>query len=377
MENPFIVEPYLCKELFCDREAELAQLLSNYKNGFNTTLIADRRMGKTGLIRRFFDEIKHKKLSVRPIYVDIYTSRNLTDFVRCLTEAILTEYPQQTTIGKRFFAFIKAFRPILTFDPITGAPQVQIAYQTAVEKEHTLKSIFDFLEQQSTPFIIAIDEFQQIREYPEQNMEAILRTHIQTLKNIRFIFCGSKKHVMADIFSNAKKPFYASTQFMKMTAIQKDIYADFIKDLFEKRGRKIEQEALEFILDWTRQHTYYTQVLSNHVFASGIKKITLNNVKQACKNIFLVHEAVFFQYRSLLTENQWNFLIAVAKEGFVHRITANDFLKKYDIGTPANAKRILTALLQKEILCEHTTKEGRFYTVYDVFLSRWLETEYF
>jgi len=65
MENPFIVEPYLSKELFCDREAEITQLLSNYKNGFNTSLIADRRMGKTGLIRCFFDEIRHKKLPAR------------------------------------------------------------------------------------------------------------------------------------------------------------------------------------------------------------------------------------------------------------------------------------------------------------------------
>lgn len=376
MDNPFIVEPYQSKELFCDREVEIAQLLSNYKNGFNTTLIADRRMGKTGLIRRFFDEIKHEKLLVRPVYVDIYATHQLTDFVRCLTESILAEYPQQTTIGKRFFTFIKTFRPVLTFDPITGAPQVQIAYQTSVEKTQTLKNIFDFFEQQSVPFIIAIDEFQQIREYPEQNMEAILRTHIQTLRNIRFIFCGSKRHVMADIFSNAKKPFYASTQFLNMAAIQKEIYAGFIKDLFTKRGRKIEPEALDFILDWTRQHTYYTQVLSNHVFASGIKKITLNEIKQACKNIFLIHEAVFFQYRSLLTENQWKFLIAVAKEKAVHKITANDFLKRYNIGTPANAKRILSALLQKELLCEHISKEGKYYTVYDVFLSRWLETEY-
>ena len=376
MENPFIVEPYLCKELFCDRESELAQLLSNYKNGFNTTLVSDRRMGKTGLIRRFFDEVKHKKLSARPIYVDIYATRKLTDFVRCLTEAILTEYPQQTTIGKRFFSFIRTFRPVLSFDPITGAPQVQICYQTSAEKEQTLKSIFDFLERQSAPFIIAIDEFQQIREYPEQNMEAILRTHIQTLKNIRFIFCGSKKHIMMDIFSNAKKPFYASTQFLKMEALRKEIYADFIKGLFEKRGRKIESEALEFILDWTRRHTYYTQVLSNHVFAFGIKTTTLNDVKRACKKIFLIHESMFFQYRSLLTENQWNFLIAVSKEKELHKVTANSFLTKYAIGTPANAKRILTALLQKEILCEHTTKEGKYYTVYDVFLSQWLDAEY-
>lgn len=376
MENPFVLEPYHCREMFCDREAELNRLLTNCKNGINTTLIANRRMGKTGLIWRFFDEIKHEKMSVCPIYVDIYASHTLTDFVRSLTEAILAKYPQKTAIGKRFFTFIKTFRPVLSFDPITGAPQVQISYQTTIEKEQTLKSIFDFLEKQNTPFIIAIDEFQQIREYPEQNMEAILRTHIQTLKNIRFVFCGSKKHIMADIFSNAKKPFYASTQFLNIDAIPKESYAKFIQLLFEERGRKIEPDALDFILEWTKRHTYYTQVLCNQIFASGVKKITLHDVKRACKIIFLTHESVFFQYRSLLTDHQWNFLIAVAKENILSQVTANDFLKKYNIGTPANARRILSALLQKELLCEHVTKDGKYYTVYDVFLSRWLETNF-
>jgi hypothetical protein len=116
--------------------------------------------------------------------------------------------------------------------------------------------------------------------------------------------------------------------------------------------------------------------VTNHVFALRIRKITLREVKLACKKIFFVHESIFFQYRSLLTDNQWIFLIAVAKEGELYRVTANDFLQKYNIGTPANARRILTALLQKELLCENATKDGKYYTVYDVFLSRWLETEY-
>jgi hypothetical protein len=375
MENPFVLEPYVCKELFCDREEELKRLMSFCRSGVNTTLVADRRLGKTGLIWRFFDEIKRKKLPHRPIYVDIYATQNLSGFVKCFAEAILAQYPEHTTFGKRFFNFIKGFRPLLSFDPITGSPQIQIAYQLAEQKESSLISIFNFLERQQIPIIIAIDEFQQIREYPETNVEAILRTHIQTLKNIRFIFSGSKKHVMMDMFSNAKKPFYASTQFYKIEAIQKEKYAEFITNLFQKNNRIINSEALDFILEWTKQHTYYTQFLCNRVFESGARKITLDVVKQCCKQVFLLNEASFFQYRSLLTDNQWNFLIAVAKKNTVYKPTANNFLVKYNIGTPANARRIVSALVEKELLCEHYSLEGKYYTVYDVFLSRWLENE--
>ncbi|MCL2072982.1 MAG: ATP-binding protein [Marinilabiliaceae bacterium] len=376
MDNPFILEPYVCKELFCDREKEVKNLLSNCKNGINTTLISNRRLGKTGLIMRLFDEINQKKLSIFPIYADIYATKNLSDFIKCLTEAILDKYPQKTSFGNRFFKFIKSFRPVFSFDPITGSTQIEINYHSPNEKEQTLRSIFAFLEQQKTKILIAIDEFQQIREYPEKNVEAILRTHIQHLKNIRFIFCGSKKHIMFDIFSNAKNPFYSSTQFLKLGVIQKEKYRHFINSLFEKNKRKIETDALNFILEWTKQHTYYTQALCNQVFAAGTKKIAMQEVKRACKNIFLIYENIFFQYRALLTDNQWKFLIAVAKEKELHKFTASEFLNKHNIGTPANAKRALTALTDKELLCEHDSKEGKYYTVYDVFLARWLENEY-
>ena len=56
-DNPFILEPYRSKELFCDREEETSRLIEDVENGRNVTLISPRRLGKTGLILRTFDEI--------------------------------------------------------------------------------------------------------------------------------------------------------------------------------------------------------------------------------------------------------------------------------------------------------------------------------
>jgi hypothetical protein len=67
-----------------------------------------------------------------------------------------------------------------------------------------LQSLFSFLENQQIKIVIAFDEFQQINEYPEKNTEAILRTIIQPLTNIQFIFSGSSKHLLMDIFNNSK-----------------------------------------------------------------------------------------------------------------------------------------------------------------------------
>ena len=84
-------------------------------------------------------------------------------------------------------------------------------------------------------------------------------------------------------------------------------------------------------------------------------------------------EAVYLQYRQMLTDKQWDYLIAVAKEGNIRQISASKFLKKYKIGTPSVSRRLADALCEKGLLNDESTLEGTIYSVSDVFLSHWME----
>lgn len=373
MENPFTIKTYESKDLFCDREEELQLMLRNCENRSDTTLISQRRMGKTGLILRLFDELKDVKPDIHTIYLDIFASRTFDDFIKLLAEAAMRSFQPKTSIGDKLLTFIKSLRPQLSFDYITGEPQLQITYQTAHEKEYTLRGLFEFLDSQGEHTVIAIDEFQQIRDYPEQNIEALLRTYIQQTHNLTFIFCGSKKHMMADIFSNEKKPFYNSTVFVSLGKIPETSYSDFIRKIFADHHKSITDEALMFILDWTRRHTYYTQQLCHTIYANGSVSITIEDVKKACEQLMKQSETVFLQYRQMLTDKQWNYLIAVAKEGSVQQITASAFLKDHNIGSPSVSRRLADALCEKGLINDEITLAGTTYSVSDVFLSRWME----
>ena len=373
MDNPFVIKAYQSKELFCDREKELQLMLRNCINHSDMTLISQRRMGKTGLILRLFDELGDTCPDIQTVYLDIFSSRNIDDFIKLLAEASLKAFRPKTSIGDKLVTFIKSLRPQLSFDYITGEPQLQIAYQTAHEKEYTLRGLFDFLDSNGTRIVVAIDEFQQIRDYPEQNMEALLRTYVQQMRNLTFIFCGSKKHLMADIFANEKKPFYASTTCIALDKISEDSYARFIRRLFSEGQRTITDDALQFVLTWTRRHTYYTQQLCHTIYANGSLLIDLDEVKAACEQLMQQGEAVYLQYRQMLTDKQWDYLIAVAKEGSVNMITASDFLNRYKIGSPSASKRLADALCEKGLLNADVTLDGTAYSVGDVFLSHWME----
>ena len=373
--NPFIIEGYISKEYFCDREKEVEILHRNVQNGSNTTLISPRKMGKSGLIFRYFDDLSIDN-SIQSLYIDIYSSRSLHDFIKLLSEAILLKFPEKSKIGKGFMKFLKGLSPLITFDPLTGVPQIQIQYQTPQEIIYTLQGLFTFLEEQNTPIVIAIDEFQQIGEYPEKNVEALLRTYIQQLKNIQFIFCGSNKSMMTEMFTHAKRPFFASTRLLYLDKIEKSEYEAFIRHHFESNKRRIDADALETILSWTKSHTFYTQNLCNYLFSMKTNHINLDVVKSAMAGILREHESFFFQYRQLLTPAQWNYMIAIAKENEVSQVTAQKFISQYNIGTPANSRRILKSLIDKELVLENLSMEKTSYQIYDLFLSRWLELKY-
>jgi len=371
--NPFLVKKYISKSYFCDREEELDLLFRNAKNGMDTTLISPRRLGKTGLIYRFFEHLEEEK-SMDFVYVDIYSSRNLSDFIMLLAEAILEKFSIKSSVGKKFMKLLRSFRPLFSFDEITGAPQVQFNFQSVSDQEFTLQKLLQFIDLQSKPVVVAIDEFQQIANYPEKNIEALLRTYIQQLKHVNFIFSGSQKHTLMEMFLSAKRPFYASTQFINLESIQADKYKLFIRQNFEKGKRNISTDSIDYLMDWTKGYTFYTQSICNRLY--NYRKIDVDIVKKECLQLLNENEPVYFQYRKLITSKQWNFMVALAKEESVSQIYTQEFSGKYDLGAASTIKRILDALLEKEMILESASKDGSSFCVYDVFLMRWLQRTY-
>lgn len=373
--NPFLITGYYSPDYFCDREKELNLLKKNIGGKNNTTLISPRRLGKSGLILRLFDDLK-KEGNYSTLYVDIFATRNIEEFIKAISDSILKEFPEHTSVGRKFWNFIKGIRPIIRFDQISGLPQVEITYQNEAEKTETLRSLWQFLENQDKPVVIAIDEFQQIREYPQSNMEAILRTEIQHLHNVVCIFSGSKRNMMIDIFSNTKKPFYNSTSFLNLEKIDRKVYADFINFHFLSNNYTISKDDIFYILEFTEGFTYHTQKICNKLYENRKPDIVKDDILLVINELLNENNIQYAQIKELLTTAQWNYLIAIAKGGKIQQPTAQEFIMKYKIGTPANSRRLLKALIDKDLILENLNIKWKDYQLYDVFLKHWLIRNY-
>ena len=163
-------------------------------------------MGKTGLIKNVFYTLQEKEKNAKCFYLDIFSTQNLREFVALLGREILGKLDSlsQSTL-KTLLSFFKSCRPVITMDELSGIPSVSLDIVPSKEEE-TLKEIFDYLRQSGRECYLAIDEFQQIMEYPEKGVEGLLRSYIQFLPNVHFIFSGSKKHLMEYIFFSIKRP---------------------------------------------------------------------------------------------------------------------------------------------------------------------------
>lgn len=368
LENPFVYKGYDGPAYFCDREKETENLISALKNGRNITLLSPRKIGKTGLIKHAFNRISSTEKDTVCIYVDIFSTQNLHDFVQVLGAAIVDEAlrREKSLMSKVLDAF-KAWRPVVTVDVLTGMPSLSLNIDSTSD-EYTLMSIFDYLKSSKKKVYVAIDEFQQVAYYPEKGTEALLRSHVQ-FSNAGFIFSGSRQHLMAEMFNSPQRPFYQSTEFMNLQPIPEDAYYEFASRFFEAKKGILSQEVFHDIYQRFDGYTWYIQLMMNRLY-EGNKRIT--ELHQATDAIIAVLATLTPQYEMLmtfLTSNQVNLLKAIAKEGKVEQPQSNEFIKRNDLPSPSSVKAALDVLVDKELV--YTQPDG--YIIYDRLLNLWLQ----
>lgn len=370
IENPFVLRGYVSEEYFCDREKETADLIAEIKNGNNVTLIAPRRIGKTGLVQHVYaqDPIKQNYYT---FLIDIYATKNLADFIQELGRGILQSLkPKGTKVVEYFLNCLHSLRSSVSFD-MNGNPSWSVDLGDITSPTTTLHEIFHYLETADKPCIVAIDEFQTISNYKEENVEALLRTYIQHSHNTNFIFAGSQRDMMTEMFLSHARPFYQSTSIKTLRPIDKEIYADFATRLFGKKT--IKRDIIYQIYDRFDGITWYLQRMLNKIYAITDTTVDADEqtLSQALNSIIdesaFAYEALLFQ----LPARQKELLLAICKAGKARSITSAAFTKKHHLPSASFVQGAIKGLLDKDFV----TETDGTYELYDKFFGEWLKKE--
>lgn len=369
LNNPFVVYGYKGPEYFCDRVAESNKICSTLRNERNVTLVSPRRMGKTGLIHHVFNKMETEDKDCKCFYIDIFATKNIEQFVQTLGSAVIGKLDSFSQSAlRKIQEFFSAWRPAVTFDQLTGLPTVTLDIKQN-EGNESLKQIFEYMKMSGKRCYIAIDEFQQIQNYSERGLEAMLRSYIQFLPNVYFIFSGSHQHMMEEMFLSANRPFFQSSMVMSLGSIDIEEYRQFANRMIEGQNRTIGQETFQRIYDFAGGITWYVQAILHGIYEHPDRIVDNTLVDDVVKELVEEQSSTFQNYCAWLTDNQYALLKAIAYEKSVKSPLAQHFIHSHRLPATSSIKTALRTLEDK-MLVSRSANDG--YSVSDKLFALWL-----
>lgn len=378
MENPFYITGTIPERFFFDRAKETEKMVQILTNKAHILLTSPRRMGKTQLINHVYAQADLSE-KYNTFYTDIFPTSSLHEFVLFLSKEIYSKLvPQRKSVLDHFIASLKSLSGSFGYNPLTGTPTFNIRLGDIHSPELTLEEICAYLESAEKPCIFAIDEFQQVSNYPEKNVEALLRSYIQSMNNCCFIYAGSNRHILENMFHSPAKPFYNSAEQMYLDKIPEDIYVSHSLELIKECGREAEEDAVRLAYRLFDGHTYYVHNLLHNAFAD-IKPSETIDTGSIYKTLDTILDDKAKSFASII--NQLNYpqketLVAIAKEGKATSVTSTQFMKRHSLTSPSSVQYSITKLLDAQLISFENFGRTKTYCIADKFLEKWIARTY-
>lgn len=351
MENPFMYGKPVEGEFYFDLPYLKSEMQSFVDSKINVLVMGPRRSGKTSFLKSFLKIQRESKKMV--LDIDAFNVLSHKDFLNQLINAIKREKSQ----SQRFVDWLKGMKSLtpvfkLEQNPHTGEVEYSINFNK-LEEEDTKQVIMTTLSglkefKKGYDLVISIDEFQRIGELEDKGwLEATLRSLMQEIPEIAFIFTGSRRSILEDMFNNSKRPFYKSCKQINFPVFGHE-FSKWIIERFNKASVVADVTAIDYLRQQVADTPNYVQEACFHLVSHGIKKVS---VKEIDEILDIISSQGSYSYEALLntlTPAQIKFLRLFIGEGKVDY--SREVLQKYEIKTGSNLQAASKALVEKQII---------------------------
>ena len=362
-ENPFKYGEVVVGGHFIDREKELKELEDHIKSGKSVILYSPRGMGKTSLVEEFFRRLGKGRAHV---LIDMFGTETRDDLAKEMVKGVARSvYGTLDKIKKSLGDFLRG----LKFD-IVLTPEGDLRFEPSRSPTpEDLAEVFDLservAEKKGTPIVIAFDEFQEIGNLDGEALEKLMRSKFQYHKKVAYIFTGSRRHLLNEIFGEERRAFYRFGRPMELGPIARDEFSQYISTKFKESGGAISGAAIDRVLSITGGHPSFTQQLCYELWFM-LKKVEDESLVEGAVRSIVAHEKRhYLKIWENVTPLQRRLLQGLAKEEIGPY--SQEFISKYGLRSPANVRRGLE-LLEKRGLVE----EGK---IPDIFFKEWLRRD--
>ncbi|OGX06860.1 MAG: hypothetical protein A3G87_01525 [Omnitrophica bacterium RIFCSPLOWO2_12_FULL_50_11] len=372
MKNPFVYGEEVTGDAFWNRTKEIQELSRDIHNGQNVIIFSARRYGKTSLIKTVLEKVR--KEGVLTVYVDLYPAITKEKFVEIYAKAVSRSLGKPT---QRILDTVKRLFPKLIPKIVIrgeGEAEFEFDYEPRSVFKASLPDLLNAVHkralEEKKEACVAFDEFQEITNYADDEVEKEMRTVFQSHRNVSYIFLGSKKHLFGKLFQDPNRPFYKSGKHMPLGRLPLSEVKKYVKERFAQGKIKLTQEVLSLIGGRSGGHPYYTQLLCHILWDECLdgKEISEKDVSQDLEKMLERESQVYETIIDGLTQTQKNLLIALSSEPKA-QIFSSPFLSRFHLGSASSIQRAFQGLIERDIL----DKENDHVIFQDPFFSPWLQ----
>ncbi len=346
--NPFKYGSVVTGKDFCGRDRLIQDIQGHIESSQNIVIYGERRVGKTSLV---YEAIRRQK-SHRALQLDLMNVKSVDALCRKFLYAI-GAMEQKAGFFERFLKSISSLRPSLTVDPITGLPSISVDSSISLS-ESNLQQIVGLLKNAhaSKPLVVVIDEFQAILDIDDSEVVvAELRAQIQHAPEIPFIFAGSIRQQMEEIFTAPHSPFFKSAIPLSVGPLAYEEFAPFLLRRFKTGNRNISVDLLKEIFDMAGGITGDVQQFCEALWSSteAGSDITQEHVGVAIDLLISRENQSFQTILARLTAFQARVLEVLAEMGG-EKPTSKEFMKMCNTHNPSAVTQTLDRLAQTKII---------------------------
>jgi uncharacterized protein len=372
MKNPFVYGEEVTGEAFWNRVNEIKELTQDIKNGQNVIIFSTRRYGKTSLIKNVLEKVR--KEGVLTVYVDLYPAITKEKFVEVYAKAVSRSLGKPTQ--KILDAVKRLFPKLIPKIVIRGEGEAEFEFD--YEPRNVFKtSLPDLLNavhkralEEKKVACVAFDEFQEIANYADSEIEKEMRTVFQSHRDVSYIFLGSKKHLFGRIFQDPNRPFYKSGKHLPLGRLPIIEVKKYLKERFSEGKIKVSQDVISVIAETGAGHPYYTQLLGHILWdeCSEKEQILAKDVEEGLEKMLNREGEVYESILDNLTRKQKSLLVALSMEPDA-QVFSSEFLSRFHLGSASSVQRAFQSLIEKDLL----DRENDRFVFHDPLFALWLQ----
>jgi len=373
MRNPFSYGSLVAGDQFCNRLQEMAELRKAVDDGLHLFLYGERRTGKTSLLYRLRDSLPPEDYII--IFVDVWTVDSEEMFAKRCAAAYLTAFERKPeTLLRTAKEWISGLAPELTVGP-DGMPALTFrsvargtdAGPLLTEILHIPRRIAE--RHPEKQILVVFDEFQRIREFDTGQIERTLRSAVQEQGDIAYIFCGSRKHLIREMFLNEESPLFRSAAHFPIGNIGSEHWEPYIVERFRRTGKKISSELIRRLVSLSEGHPFYTQMLAHAVWGIVDDTVKPSDIDEAVSILLDREQYAYGEMWNALPLSARNMMRAIVTEAPLTTPYTAEIGKRYELKSPSTAQRAIKYLVTNDIV--ENTENG--YIVIDRFFRLWVE----